>query len=295
MNKNSISSKKIPAYKTKRAILACIVLAGSYVGSAQAVNTGQDPTNPVTRFDIRWEDDALPYDLEGTQGRGSDTVIFRTDMPIPLGNKGSGGILALRMDLPLVSSKNTLPDGSTSGRLGFGSTYVQFLHIVPKSWGTFLGNKTWAWVYEMQAPTSTFGRQNRTDIALFGSKWGMSETDKGTFFAAVLKYYNADADDPNSFDAINEFHLQPIINFNIHTGINFISLWANYDWVLNNEDGVYGAQQSGDYFIPYDITVGKMLSGGKVVVSATVAGKLISSDNFKEFDDRIMIRVGFFF
>ena len=296
MYKISYLSSGVPVNRAKRIICAVIVLAGASFTSAHAVNTGQDPTNPVTRLDVRWEDDALPYDLEGTQGQGSDTIILRTDMPIPLGNKGSGGVLALRMDLPFTSSKTTDPiTGATSGNVGFGSVYLQFLHVTPKSWGRFWGNDAWAWGYAMQAPTSTFGRQNRTNIAMFGSKWGLSETNKGDFFASVLKYYNADADPDNSFDKLNEFHFQPIFNWNIKTGISFVSLWANYDWVYNFEDGVFGAQTSGDYFIPYDITVGKMLSGGKVVLSATVAGKLASSDNYDLYDDRIMVRVGFFF
>jgi len=290
---------------TLLAIMLSILVAGSCVEVANAgdtgqdskpVNTGQDPTDPITRFDIRWENDELPYDNNFNNNNDADTVILRVDAPIPLGKKGDMGTLAFRMDLPFQSTRTTVP--GDDGTFGFGSVYLQFLHIVPKSWGNLPKADKWAWGYAAQAATATNGRQNRTDIAMFGSKWNFNLGKKkrgGTFATSVLKYYNSDSDLANGFDAISELHVQPIINFGIPKAIDFVTLWGNFDWVFNFEDGVVGKQESGDYFIPYDITVGKMLSGGKVVLSATIAGDLFSSSNFKQFDERFMVRVGFFF
>jgi hypothetical protein len=285
-----------PAHVAWSAVLACIVVAGSCLESANAGNTGQDPTNPITRLDIRWENDELPYDQQLDNNNDADTVILRADAPIPLGKKGSSGTLAFRADLPMTSTRSNVP--GESGEFGFGSVYLQFLHIVPKKWGNLPKAGAWAWGYAAQLATATNGREKRTDIFVYGSKWGMKK-DKdgpgGSFAVPVLKYYNGDADIANGFDAISEFHLQPTINFAMPIGIDFITLWGNFDWVYNFEDAVVNSYSSGDYFIPYDVTFGKMLSGGKVVLSASFAGKLLSSSDFVQFDERFMLRFGFFF
>lgn len=272
--------------------LILILVAGSSLQVANAANSGQDPTQPVTRFDIRFENDELPYDNNFDNNNDSDTIIFRVDAPIPLGHKGSGGVLAFRFDVPLTSTRTNVP--GESGDFGFGSVYMQFLHIVPKSWGNLPGGAAWAWGYAAQLATATNGRQDRTDILVFGSKWNWNKTGSN-FIVPVLKYYNGDADTANSFDAIDELHLQLTMNFDIPAGIDFITLWGNYDMVFNFEDGIYNGHQSGDYFIPWDVTVGKLLSKGKVVLSATLAGPLAYSTNFKQFDERFLLRAGFFF
>jgi hypothetical protein len=272
---------------------------GVLAADANPGNTGQDPTNPVTRFDIRWENVELPLDANNND---QDTVILRSDAPIPLGKKGVDGTLAFRVDIPIASVKGA--DPGDPGTLGFGSVYLQFLHIAPKKWGTFLGNKAWAWGFAVQAATATNGREEPTYIGVLGAKWNLNK--KGSsFFTPVLKYYDGEAELDLGFDAISEIHLQPVINFHIPVGIDFITLWGNYDWVYNLEDGVVSPGETGDLFIPYDVTIGKMLSGGKVVLSATFAGKLVNGNAASGntgrpgteplFDKKFQLRLGFFF
>lgn len=298
-NRNGLSSLEAPVNRSggdslvvARTLLVCILVAGSFFELANAANSGQDPTQPVTRFDIRFENDELPYDNNFDNNNDSDTIILRVDAPIPLGHKGSGGVLYFRFDIPLTSTRTNVP--GESGDFGFGSVYMQFLHIVPKSWGNLPGAKAWAWGYAAQLATATNGRQDRTDILVFGTKWNWNKTGS-SFIVPVLKYYWGDAEPANSFDAIDELHLQPTMNFHVPAGIDFITLWGNYDWVFNFEDGVFNGHTSGDYFIPWDVTVGKLLSKGTVVLSATLAGPLAYSTNFKQFDERFLLRVGFFF
>jgi hypothetical protein len=276
--------------------VSLLIFSASCLG-VLAGNTGQDPTDPVTRFDIRWENVELPGDANNND---LDTIILRTDAPVPLGKKGVDGILAFRMDLPISSSKGLMP--GDPGTLGLGSIYLQFLHIAPKKWGTFFGNKAWAWGFAVQAATATNGREEATFIPIVGAKWSLNKPGS-SFFTPVLKYYTSPAESDPGFGAISELHLQPVINFNIPVGIDFVTLWGNYDWVLNFEDSATTSR--GDLFIPYDIQFGKMLSGGKVVLSATFAGKLVNSNvdaaplgrpaTTPQFDKKFLLRVGFFF
>ncbi|WP_299694341.1 hypothetical protein [uncultured Vibrio sp.] len=251
-------------------------------------NTGQDPTRPMTRFDIRLEQGYLPFDAQGRdEQEGINTLIFRADAPILLGDKGQNGLLSLRMDIPLISLQRTF---TREGSFELGSTYLQAVHIAPSSWGNLPGASAWGWGYAMQAPSSTTGRQEITHLGIYASKWQLSKT---VSFVPLFKYMNASSED--NFDAINQLSFTPIINFNIGKGIDFVTLWGNYEWLLNFDDGELTGKQSGDYFIPYDVTVGKMLSDNRVVISATAAGELLSSSDFEQYDNKIMLRVGFFF
>ena len=76
--------------------LSCLATAAE---DKKSGNTGQDPTNPITRLDIRWENVELPLDVNNND---EDTVILRSDAPIPLGKKGGDGTLAFRVDIPIV-------------------------------------------------------------------------------------------------------------------------------------------------------------------------------------------------
>jgi len=120
--------------KRVRALGQCALLLLCF-GHANAdddvPNTGQDPTNPVTRLDIRLENDELPYDAN-FNNNDSDTLILRADAPIPLGKNGSQGTLSFRVDIPMSSVRTSVP-GET-GSFELGSVYLQFLHIVPQHW-----------------------------------------------------------------------------------------------------------------------------------------------------------------
>ena len=263
----------------------------------ETVNTGQDPTAPLVRMDIRWDSVQLP----DASNPDEEIFIIRADAPIPLGNKGSAGTLYFRMDVPFVSLQST--GLANPGAMTMGSVYLQFMHIAPPSWGTFWGNKGWAYGLALQVPTSTYGREEATYIPTVGAKWNLNKSGS-KFFTPVMKYLYGGEEESRGFDEINELHLMPIINFGISKGIDFVTLWGNYEWVINLTDGSTSTKQSGDIFIPWDITVGKLLSGGKVVISLTAAGKLVDANvtgatgrqgHQPLFDSRYMFRLGFFF
>ena len=279
--------------------LSCFELANAS-DAEKVVNTGQDPMHPITRFDIRYQNSELPDDITDNNN-DSDTLILRSDFPVPLKNlknpKKSWGVLAGRVDLPITSTRTNIP--GESGAVGFGSAYLQFLHVVPKRWGNLPKANAWAWGVAAQLATATNGRQKRTMIGIYGSKWNINKVSKGSFAASVLKYYRGPEE--TGFDEVNEFHIQPMINFNIPKGygVSFITLWQNFDWVMTFVDGtaggVYPESKSGDYFIPYDITIGKMLSGNKVVLSGSFAGKLFGSSDYELYHKQFQFRIGYFF
>jgi len=282
----------------------CLALVAAPLSAEEgSKNSGQDPTNPVTRLDIRFQNDLPAFDAyhnEGDNDNQAGTLILRTDAPIPLGK--NAGTLSLRFDFPMTSQTSATP--GESGTFTFGSAFAQFLHIVPKQWGPKMDGFAWAWGLAAQLPTATNGRRKTTFVPMAGASIPIHPFGKkqgGSAVIPVLRYFTgpeeSQRDGTLNFDKINELHFLPMINFTLPwKGLNFLTLWANYEWQLTFEDGVVNpAQNSGDYFIPYDVTVGWLLSGGKVVLSATFAGPLASSDGYQVFDDRFMLRVGYFF
>ena len=266
-------------------------------------NNGQDPTNPITRFDIRFQNDLTAFDAYHNQGDNDNqagTLILRTDAPIPLGK--NAGTLALRFDFPMTSQ--TSATAGESGTFTFGSAFASFLHIVPKQWGPKMEGFAWAWGLATQLPTATNGRRKTTFVPMAGASipiYPFGKKHRGSAFIPVFKYFRGPEESLRggtlNFDKINEFHFLPTINFTFPwKGINFLTLWGNYEWQLTFEDGVVNpAQESGDYFIPYDVTLGWLLSGGKAVLSVTFAGPLVYSDGYQQYDARFMLRVGYFF
>ena len=48
-------------------------------------------------------------------------------------------------------------------------------------------------------------------------------------------------------------------------------------------------------YLAYDITIGKMLSGNKVVLSGSFAGKLFGSSHYELYHKQFQFRIGYFF
>ena len=86
-------------------------------------NFGQDPTRPLWRVDLRQaafaDDDTQSY-----------ITLIRTDAPVQL-NDGKAGILALRLDVPVLA----IADGDELEREGgYGDLLFGAIYIAPFTW-----------------------------------------------------------------------------------------------------------------------------------------------------------------
>ncbi|MCL1067408.1 hypothetical protein L2735_11395 [Shewanella olleyana] len=273
-------------------LLASSVLLSSVPHAAMAEtenNTGQDATQPLTRFDLRAE-----YNSGGNNSSNNITTL-RADAPISLDDNG---IAYFRIDVPFVN----VPDENSFSQAG---VYTQAIWIAPKEL-SFAKKYDWGAGISANIGGGTLGREKTTWIPTFGTSIPISPfgaEHKGSAFIPLFRYWRGEEEFDSAgqltFDSVNELRLLPTVNFNLPWKyFEVLTLWGNADWKVNFDDGVKNPnKQSGDYYIPYDITIGKMIANRKVIVSMTFTGPLISSGEYKQeqYDHTALFRIGFFF
>lgn len=187
-----------------------------------ATNTGQDATQPLTRFDIRYQHNTLPYDAyyNSYNKTDSDTIVLRADAPISLDKKG---VLYVRMDVPLISRSSSTPGGD--GSLDLGSIYGQAIYISPKEL-MIAGKFAWGAGIAAQLGTATNGRQETTWAPTFGMSVPIHPFGKkhgGSAFIPLVKYFFGPEEslrqDTLQFEEISEISFLPTINFTLPWGI----------------------------------------------------------------------------
>jgi hypothetical protein len=111
-------------------------------GDATADNSGQDPTKPVSRFDVRAQYEDLPAGLE------AETLTLRLDKPLAL---GGGWKLGTRVDVPLQINDVPGPDNPAGKtEVGLSDMLLQALVITPAH-----GNWAYAFGTQLLLPTGT--------------------------------------------------------------------------------------------------------------------------------------------
>ena len=107
-------------------LVTILIAAPLWAQEKEEVNTGQDPTKPLTRFDLR-----LKYQDTMIKDREQFITTPRLDKPIPL---VGGWLLSTRFDLPLVYNDIPSRDNKDGdGEFGLGDLLTQFLFIKPLS------------------------------------------------------------------------------------------------------------------------------------------------------------------
>ena len=260
-----------------RMILLAMVLAFAVPVGAQEtkeeVNTGQDFTKPLTRLDIRQKYQNLPA------GKESYTTTFRVDKPFVL---DGGWVLSTRADLPLMGSDVTSADNPDSDfKWGMSDFLTQFLLIAPQ------GEKSWTYAFGLQTifPTASEDQMGtgRYQVApVLGGKVDLKGISKGSFAYALIRNH-FDAGGSDSRANTNYLVIQPGINIALpKTFFVTVSPEMKVNWEDNNH-----------WFIPFDVTVGKMLNKSTVV---SVEYKTrIHDDKYRFYDTEIEARIGFFF
>ncbi len=253
--------------------------------NTEEVNYGQDFTRPLWRFDIREQFRKINSDAF------LNAMTLRVDTPLRL---EGGWIFAGRVDVPVsfsdLPSKDN-PEGDIEG--GLGDLLTQFVLIPPPP------SKKFAWGFGAQLiwPTATednLGAEKYQVAPLLGAKFDMPWITKGSFSTLVLRYFTNYADEDKDRDDINQLAILPLININMPKKwglpIDFINLWASQDIIYNNEKGLN--KNPGDWFVPFDILLGKMISE-KCVASVEFATPIIN--DYDLYDWMVEFRVGFFF
>ena len=237
----------------------------------EAENSGQDPTRPVTRVDLR-----LKYQ-DNPNGFESQLLTLRGDMPILL---GGGWKLGTRLDLPLVRTNTITPENlDGSYQVGLGDVLMQGLIISPPQ-----GRAAFAFGTQLIIPTGT-------DDQFTTGKWQLGptvaavyqlpEVSRGSFVALLLRDTFSFAGDDDRPD-INVFSVSPIFN------------WAlPRRWFMTFGPEIkFNTRDDWRIFVPFDVTVGRKINPTTVMSLQFDVGLV---NDFRQYDWQAEFRVGFFF
>jgi len=271
-------------------VFLCVI-----VSAEEQVNTGQDFTKPLTRFDIRQQFRQVTGDTD------SFTTTFRFDKPFLL-DGGKSGILSTRLDIPLIASDAVGRDNPNGDTYEFdtGDMLTQFAYIFPKDKTEEIGYGIDAFGFGAQfiwptAGKSMLGGEKYLVAPLIGAKWDMSQISEGSWFTPVFRYFfdYADHGAGKNRDNVGELAIQPQVYINTKAWdwpVDFVHFWGGKDIRINFENG--STKGDGDVFIPFDVLVGKMINKS-TVVSVEFATPLVN--DYDLYDWMIEFRIGFFF
>lgn len=236
----------------------------------EGLNNGQDFTRPVRRVEVLERYD----DMTGSSW--GDSVTLRAGLPLELRR---GWKLSLRAELPYTwtNGVNIYNSEGTKER-GFAEVLTEALFIAP-------AKDKWTYVVGAQyIPPSASKKELGTGryqlVPSAGFKYDMNSWMEGAWFG-VMARQAVDVAGYSGFSHINQTIIQPMFN------INLPDRWfltfapeCRYDW------------EKDKYFIPFDVTVGKMITK-KIVMSAEYKSAI--NDDLQLFVNELDVRVGYFF
>jgi hypothetical protein len=256
--------RQVPAPCRYAGYLLAAVMADPAVGLAQT-STGQNLSTtesgaldffrpPPNLFQIL-------YDYKTAPGSGStsgttrevttQTLDLRYDQAFDL---PSGWILATRSDLPLLA-KNPITDSNPNGDYlkGIGDADIQavLIHDI---------NERWAFGFGMRliAPTGddVLGSGKWQLMPIVGARLALPEINSSTYFEPLLRYDVSVAGDPTKKN-ISNVQFAPMFNVGLPDRW-FVTFYPSTDIRINFGDPITG--QTGRWFIPFDVRVGKKIS-----------------------------------
>lgn len=239
---------------------------------AEEENSGQDPTRPVTRLDLR-----LKYQ-DSPGGFDSQLLTLRADKPFEL---RGGWKLTTRLDLPIVRTNSVTPLENSDGgyEIGVGDVLTQALLVTPPK-----GKLAFAFGAQLIIPTGgddQFTSGNWQLAPSAAAIYQLPEISRGSFIGLVVRddfSFAGDDDRPG----VNVASLQPIFN------------WALPDrWFLTLSPEVkFNTKDDWKVFLPFDATIGRKINSRTVI---SLQGDVALIDEFKQYDWQLEFRAGFFF
>lgn len=230
----------------------CQLLAASGAGAQPATLEQDDPTRPVTTFDLR-----VHFENDATAGQNDRlSLIFRRNAHWDLDN---GWQLATRIDLPLTFANavtDTNPGGSYQAGLGRALVSAYLADEVDDRWAYAFGSQV-----EAPASSSAFGSGNWEVVPLVAARYMLPEISDGSFFVPQFRYSQSFA---QSFSGRGASNLQFSPQFKVALPDKWFAIaWPSTDIRWNFGPKVSG--QTGRLFLPLDLEVGRNLAQARTV------------------------------
>lgn len=236
----------------------------------EEVNNGQDFTRPVRRFDLRYQYQRPDDGLE------SSIFTARMDWPIELSKEWK---LSTRLDVPLVyGDVPSLDNPNGDYEFGMGSVLGQALLIHPLSKELALAGGA-----QVLLPTDSqdqFGSGSLRLLPSLAVRYAPEQFPQGWWMALLVRY-DFDVWKHDDRESTSDLDIQPV--FNVALPDRWFATFApefKYSFI---ED---------DWFIPFDVTVGKMITRD-IIMSVEYKHELYNE--YPQYDWTVEFRIGFFF
>lgn len=242
------------------------------------VNSGEDLTAPLDRFDLRMQFETLPDQKrkgEVFDDLSTETITLRTDLLL----FAKPDQLALRFDLPLEWSNkpnDQNPAGDTE--FGMGDFLAQAIYVreIDKRWAAGAGLRA-------ILPTATgeaFGDGKWQLVPTVGVRASIPEISEGSYLGLIVRQFSSIGGQSSRSD-ISYFQFEPQFN------------WALPDrWFLNFSPELKFNLMTSDWFVPLDIMVGRKF-GLHWIASLEYQYGLVREDD--SYNQWLEARIGYFF
>jgi hypothetical protein len=248
--------------------------------AADVPDNGQDPTNPLSRLSLKYQYQNLPP----SNHDAAHYVTLRGDK---LFRRDEAWAWAARIDLPGVVTDQTgrdNRDGDTE--FGFGDVLIQG-SVINKP------NEAFAWAAGSQFifPTASqdqMGAGKYRIVPTAAARWMLPRMRDGSWFAAVTRF-DADVAGADDRNDIRELQFAPTVNLALPEGW-FVNLYPSSDIKYNFAEKRPG--DTGKWFIPFDVLVGKTWSNS-AVASFEVSFPLLQ--DYQVYDLKIEASFSFLF
>lgn len=240
---------------------------------AESFNNGEDVTKPLTRFDIRTK----VQTGVGSQNGRTFILTLRNDTVFYFPNNWQ---LSLRADAPFEIFR--CPRHSCSNCTNakhMADSLLQIFAIAPaiEKWTFAIGLKE---IFPTGGKQTEIGSGKFQIMPSFAFKYDMGDWSDGAYAGAILRHAWSCGGYSNA-SRISRTYIQPTLNINLAD-----------QWFLNFSPEMYYDWVHSQWFIPFDLMVGKMLSK-KCVVSLEYENAIV--DDSPSFDQELEFRIGFFF
>ncbi len=245
------------------------------VPTGEEVNTGQDPTRPVTRVDVRFK--YHESDHRAVDGDSVQVLTLRADWMVPL---GGGWVLGLRGDLPLSWDDTPSLDNPRGVRqFGLSDALLQGFLITPTAgkWTAALGTQ----VIFPTAPKAQMGTGKFQLVPSAAVKYDLGGWIPRAWTALIVRHAVDVGQAQASRPSINQTIVQPFLNFDLPC-----------EWFLTFSPEMRYDWQSADWHIPFNVEVGTMVTR-RIVMS--VEYNVAIEKNLPLYKQAVEFKVGYFF
>ena len=181
----------------------------------------------------------------------TETLNLRYDHAFDL---SPGWILVTRSDLPMLA-KDPLNTGNPNGDFLYGIGDVDAQAALIRNINARLA---FGFGLRLTAPTGddALGSGKWQLMPIVGARFSLSEISASSYFEPLLRYAVSVAGDPAKND-ISSLQFAPMLNIGLPNRW-FVTFYPSPDIRVNFGDPITG--QTGRWFVPFDIRVGKKLS-----------------------------------